>query len=156
MKVQGVGRVPKFVGGLDSFYFCDLGAHAKLGNPKQFCIYPPKYVIVRGLGGIPDFFFDWNPNIYVTQEPMQKFGTLRQPFWDFRNGGKSEKKEKFPLTLMGSGRARLYFCNENSGLPKLLCWSNALRSDQFVMKIVAYLSCFAGRTHFAWTKKIDT
>jgi hypothetical protein len=29
-----------------------------------------------------------------------------------------------------AGRALLYFCTENSGLPKLLCWSQALRSDQ--------------------------
>ena len=40
-----------------------------------------------------------------------------------------------------AGRARLYFCNENIGLPKLLCWSHALRSDQ-------YLSCSASRTYF--------
>ena len=29
-----------------------------------------------------------------------------------------------------AGRARLYFCIENSGLPKLLRWSHALHSDQ--------------------------
>ena len=37
-----------------------------------------------------------------------------------------------------------------SGLPKLLRWSHALRSDQ-LQKIVAYLSCSTGRTHFAQT-----
>ena len=27
---------------------------------------PPKYVIVRVVGGSPTYFFDWNPNFVVT------------------------------------------------------------------------------------------
>jgi hypothetical protein len=38
-----------------------------------------------------------------------------------------------------AGRAWLYFCTENSSLPKLLRWSHALRSDQ-LPKIVVYLA----------------
>jgi hypothetical protein len=30
-----------------------------------------------------DLFFDWNPIIFVTKEPMQKFETLRQPLLGF-------------------------------------------------------------------------
>jgi hypothetical protein len=30
--------------------------------------FPPKNVIVQGVGVVPDFF--WNPYIFVTQEPM--------------------------------------------------------------------------------------
>jgi hypothetical protein len=38
---------------------------------------PLKYVIVRGVGGVPDFFVvDWNPNIFVTEEPTQNFRNL--------------------------------------------------------------------------------
>ena len=32
---------------------------------------------VRGVGGVPEYFFVWNPNIYVT------FGTLRQTLLGF-------------------------------------------------------------------------
>ena len=34
------------------------------------------------------------------------------------------------MQALRPGRARLYFCDENSGLPKLLLWLHALRSDQ--------------------------
>ena len=31
-----------------------------------------------GPGGSPKFYFHWNPNIFVTQEPLQNFKTLEQ------------------------------------------------------------------------------
>ena len=41
-------------------------------------------------------------------------------------------------SVVYGGRAQLYLCNENSGLPKLLCWSHALRSDQFADTCVVF------------------
>jgi hypothetical protein len=52
---------------------------------------PLKYIIVWGEGGTPMFFYDWNPNIFVTKaggeysyfcylRPHVKFGTLGQLF----------------------------------------------------------------------------
>jgi hypothetical protein len=38
---------------------------------------------VRGVGGFPNFVFDWNPNISVTEEPMQNLVTLEQPLPGF-------------------------------------------------------------------------
>ena len=51
---------------------------------------------------------------------MQKFESLRQPFCDFNNGGKSESKSKKGLIT------------KIRGLPKLLHWSHALCNDQNV------------------------
>ena len=36
-----------------------------------------------GLCGSPILFLGWNPNIFVSLEPMQKFENLRQPFLGF-------------------------------------------------------------------------
>ena len=48
-------------------------------------------MIVRVLGGVPDFFVvDWNPNIYVTYD---------NPFWDFSNGGTRVRKSRTNLFL---------------------------------------------------------
>jgi hypothetical protein len=41
-----------------------------------------------------------------------------------------------------AGRAPLYFCTENSGLPKLLRWSHTLRSDQFPLSPMGVLNPF--------------
>jgi hypothetical protein len=44
----------------------------KISEPyNNFWIYPPKYVIVRAVGGFPDFFFDWNPNIMFLRSPCK-------------------------------------------------------------------------------------
>ena len=36
-----------------------------------------------GVRGVPEFVYGWNPNIFVSQEPMQSFGTLKQPLLGF-------------------------------------------------------------------------
>ena len=38
----------------------------------------PKSAFLGGLGGSPKFYFHWNPNIFVTQEPLQHFKTVEQ------------------------------------------------------------------------------
>ena len=53
---------------------------------------------------------------------MQKFETHDNPFWEFSNGGESKSKKRL--------------ITKNSGLPKLLPWSHALRSDQKISCIV--------------------
>ena len=46
---------------------------------KYFRIYlklahfPVKIGLIRGVRGVPEFFFDWNLRIFDTWEPMQKF-----------------------------------------------------------------------------------
>ena len=37
-----------------------------LDNFSKYPPFPPKNRIVRGVGGVPEFFFGWNPNIFVT------------------------------------------------------------------------------------------
>ena len=34
---------------------------------------------LHSAGGVSDFFYYWNLNIFVSQEPMQNFRTLQQP-----------------------------------------------------------------------------
>jgi hypothetical protein len=43
----------------------------------------PHFPVKLGLFWGPRFFFYWNPPIFVTKEPMQKFETLRQPLMWF-------------------------------------------------------------------------
>ena len=43
-----------------------------------FNFFTPQYLIVRGVGGGSQFFFDWNVIFLVTQEPMQNFKTVAQ------------------------------------------------------------------------------
>ena len=43
-----------------------------------FNFFTPQYLIVRGVGGDLDFFFDWNVILSVTQDHMQKFKILQQ------------------------------------------------------------------------------
>ena len=52
---------------------------SKVSEPyDNFSKYPP--VPVRGgMGGARIIFYDWNPNISVSLEPMQNFETLRRP-----------------------------------------------------------------------------
>ena len=61
--------VPQFLFRLESYFLCELGAHAQFWNPtttfeNPFCLL--KNVIVLGLGGVPEFCFGWNPNIFVS------------------------------------------------------------------------------------------
>jgi hypothetical protein len=37
-----------------------------LDKISKYPPFPPKNHIVRGLGGVPEFFLVWNPNIFVT------------------------------------------------------------------------------------------
>ena len=57
---------PEFLEGVKSSYFCYLGPCAKFRNPRStfgnIPLCAPKYSIVQGVGGVPD----WNPNIFVS------------------------------------------------------------------------------------------
>ena len=61
---------PCFFKGMESSYFCYHGPHAKFKNPRKTFentpLCPPKYSIVRGVGGSQRFFLDWNPNIFLS------------------------------------------------------------------------------------------
>ena len=62
--VTSEGGSPKICFPLESYYFCELGAHAKFQNcstnpsgrnsPFHFC--PPKIGFLRGYGGVTEFF----------------------------------------------------------------------------------------------------
>ena len=64
---------------------------------------------------------------------MQNFGTYDNPFWDFSNGVRGGRR----------------LVTKNSGLPKLLCWSHALCSDQddFLFCWVFNYLCNSGYMH---------
>ena len=50
-------------------------------------------MIVQGVGVVPDFFFDWNPNLFVSYKPMQSLGTLRQlSLGDLADDGREEER----------------------------------------------------------------
>ena len=49
-----------------------------LGEIAHFGFCPPKIGFLRGLGGSPQINFFWNPNIFVTQDPIQNFKTVPQ------------------------------------------------------------------------------
>ena len=40
--------------------------------------FPVKIGLIEGVGGFPPIFFHCNPNIFVTQEPLQNFKTVAQ------------------------------------------------------------------------------
>ena len=52
-------------------------AQTLLGETAHFSFCPPKIGFFRGQG-VPKFYFQWNPYIFVTQESMQNSKTLAQ------------------------------------------------------------------------------
>ena len=54
-------------------------AQTLLGETAHSGFCPPKIWLIGGVGGVPEFFLlHWNPNIFVSLEPMQKIKILRQ------------------------------------------------------------------------------
>jgi hypothetical protein len=71
---------------------------------------------------------NFNPNIFVTEEPLQMFKPYDKPFWDFNNGGRSEVKWRKSAVI---SRKSVVILPENVVLlPEE-------RGNIFVMKIVA-------------------
>jgi hypothetical protein len=64
--------------GLESFYFCELGAHAKFWNPTKCFENTPLfsqniYNSVRGRGVPPFFVVGWNPSFFLGRNPTTIF-----------------------------------------------------------------------------------
>jgi hypothetical protein len=80
-----VRGVPELFWGLESSYFCYLGAQAKFQNPTTIPSGKIResrqriLLIVRGKG-VPQIVLDLNPSFFVSYEPMQNFRTLQQFF----------------------------------------------------------------------------
>ena len=49
-----------------------------LGKIAHFGFCSPKIGFFGGPGGVPKFYFHWNPNVLVNQEPLQNFKTVAQ------------------------------------------------------------------------------
>ena len=53
-----------------------------------------KYVLERGVGGVPDlFYYYWNPNIFVSQAHAKFRKPTTTPYGVLNNGGESKKKK---------------------------------------------------------------
>ena len=84
--IGGLGGVPEYFFFMESYYFYYLGAHTKFQSPmicpsrldlKFTHLSGQNRVKKGGRGGGPRItFFYWNPNHFVTWEPMQNFRTL--------------------------------------------------------------------------------
>ena len=72
--------------------------------------------------GLPEFLFLIEILIFlVVRSPYKISEPYNNPFWAFSNGVKKKSEIILPEERgYNAGRARLYFCNENSGLPNLL------------------------------------
>ena len=93
------------------------------GTLQQFLNLPPLSPQIcdsAGGRGVPNLFFLIGILIFMLlRSPCTNLKPYDNPFWDFSNSGeKSKNKSKKRLIT------------KNRGLPKLLLWSHALRSDQ--------------------------
>jgi X-X-X-Leu-X-X-Gly heptad repeat protein len=96
-------------------------------------------------GGGPNFIFFPEFLLFLFRSPCKNLKSYNNPFWCF------EQRYRFREIYSGSvrlysGSVRLY-----SGSGRLYSGSVRKYSRKNVVKIVAYLSCSAGRTHFART-----
>jgi hypothetical protein len=82
-----------------------------LDNFSKYPPFPPKNRIVRGVGGVPDYYFlGWNPNFFVTIGAHAKCKTLRQPLLgELAMSRKKERKrrERGEKNALYSGHLRL-------------------------------------------------
>jgi hypothetical protein len=86
----------------------------------------PKYSIVQGVGGVPDFFLYWNH--------FFELGTHEK----FRNPTTTPSGN---LLMVARRRVRLRrLITKNSGLPKLICWLHALRLDRLFPNLMISVS----------------
>jgi hypothetical protein len=85
---------------------------------------------VRGVGEFLSIFLIGILIFLLLRSPCKILEPYTNPSWGFRYGVRKravifpEERGYIPRRL------RLYFCNENSGLPKLLRWWHELRLDQ--------------------------
>ena len=85
--VRGERGVPNFFWGLESCYFCELGAHATFRNHTTIfenTPLSPQICHSAGGRGVPELFCK-------ISEPYDN------PFWDFSNSGKIKKERNFRL-----------------------------------------------------------
>ena len=63
-----------------------------------------QWTLKKGEGGSPKFSFKWNPYIFgsPSKSPSKILESYDNPFLEFRNGGNSKKRIKYPLAPMGS------------------------------------------------------
>ena len=70
---QGRGGPRIFFFQLESYYLCYLGAHTQILNPislsgiyLKIAHFLVKIGLIRGVGGVPEIRFYWNPPLFVT------------------------------------------------------------------------------------------
>ena len=74
--VRGEGGL-QFCLGSGISYFCYLWPHAKFRNPRTtYPPFPPKNAIVRGVGGVPDFFFIGRVHAVFRNPTTTPYGVL--------------------------------------------------------------------------------
>jgi hypothetical protein len=96
---------------------------------------PPKYSIVLGLGGVPNFLIRILIFLSVSS-PCKISEPYDNTFWDFKIGG--QKKWKFPIAPMGFSLSCLCTRDSPLGPPSALgeiFWGTSLQSHVQTLRI---------------------